>query len=503
MAKRKTVGAAMANTSKPVNDNLKNVVSGMGTRRDKRSHNAYDVARVLTRFELDNMYRTSWLSKQIINTVADDMTREWRTFIFDDKQGDMATAIEDFEKAMCIPEKVNEALRWSRLYGGSLLILGVGRNKNDIQLNMSKPLDVSTIKKGDLKWIHCVDRWRCAPSGARTMDLMSPNFGLPETYLLAESSVQIHHTRVIRFNGQKLPWFAWLANSMWDDSELQHVFDSVSDCDMAIQQAASMLFEANVDVIKSPTINELLATAEGVTRVIERFTNSQMMKSNNRTLLLGADEEYEKKNNSFAGVPDVIRQAMVFVSGAAEIPMIKLFGQSAPGMNATGETDLRTYYDKVKKDQGVHLRPQLEYLDEIMLRHLFGSVPENYRFELDPLWQISDVEQSTIQKNNSDRDKNYWDMGVLTELNIAKELKEQGVYATLTQDDIDELEQMMEINAQHEELLRTAEVEQIGEGGQERTNQANEARSGVAGSKVAEGDDPVKEKGIRGGSNAP
>ncbi|MFQ8761936.1 MAG: anti-CBASS protein Acb1 family protein [Intestinimonas sp.] len=50
------------------------------------------------------------------------------------------------------------------------------------------------------------------------------------------------------------------------------------------------------------------------------------------------------------------------LSGASRIPVTKLFGRSPAGMNATGESDLRNYYDYVDTLREAKLRPILEKL---------------------------------------------------------------------------------------------------------------------------------------------
>jgi len=39
---------------------------------------------------------------------------------------------------------------------------------------------------------------------------------------------------------------------------------------------------------------------------------------------------------------------MQLASGAADIPMTRLLGQSPAGMNATGDGDMRNYYDRIE-----------------------------------------------------------------------------------------------------------------------------------------------------------
>jgi phage-related protein (TIGR01555 family) len=314
-----------------------------------------------------------------------------------------------------VKAKVNSALRWSRLYGGSLIIIGT-RDKD-----LSKPLDATTIRKGDLQFLHVLDRWRAAPSGAITDDLTSPNFGLPSTYIIAESAVQVHWTRVLRFNGQKLPYFAWRANGMWDDSELQHVYDSIRRRDSSSAAVATMLFEANVDVVTSEDLNEILSRKDGEAQLTKRFQTAAMLKSFNRMLLLGGTEKYEKKSNTFANLDKIMREFAVDVCGAADIPMTRFFGQSAGGLNANGDNDVRNYYDRIAAEQESDVQPPLEYLDEILI------------------WQKDDKEESEIDLNESQTDDVYLGMGVVSKRTIGRELKARGTYKSLTDEDINKL----------------------------------------------------------------
>lgn len=428
----KTASAALARTTRPVvADGLENVVAGLGTERDKRSFTQYGFARHLSRIELENMYRTSWLAKKIVNVVADDMTRAWRRHVFDDESGEMMFAVEQVEKALFVRAKINEALRWARLYGGALIVIGVNGE------SPAAPLNLDTIRRGSLRWLHVLDRHRVSASGVLTTDLDSPNFGKPEHYTVAESSVVVHHTRVLRFDGQPLPYFAWEKNERWGDSELQHLFDSLSNADTSTAAVASMLFEANVDVVKAEGLADLVSTRGGEEKLIKRFQTAAVLKSFNRMLLLDGQESYEKKGNNFSGLDKVMQQFMQDVSGAADIPVTRLYGQVPGGLNASGDSEIRNYYDSIKAKQEAILCPQLDLLDEILIRSALGRMPDDYRYELGSLWQMSDKEKSEIEKNRAERDAKYLDMGVISEGVIAADLKEAGTYKNLTDEDVE------------------------------------------------------------------
>lgn len=427
----KTTSAALSRTTRPVSDGLENVVAGLGTERDKRSFTQYGFARHLSRIELENMFRSSWLAKKIINVVAEDMTRAWRQHVFDDESGELMFQVEQAEKVLHVKAKITEALRWARLYGGALIVIGVNRE------DPSTPLNVETIRKDSLKYLHVLDRHRVSPSGVLTTDLESPNFGKPEAYTVAESSVVVHHTRVLRFDGQPLPYFAMEKNERWGDSELQHMFDSLSNADTATASVATMLFEANVDVVTAEGLADLVSARGGEEKLIKRFQTAAMLKSFNRMLLLDGSESYEKKSNNFAGLDKIMQQFMQDVSGAADIPVTRLFGQVPGGLNASGDSEIRNYYDSIKGKQEANLCPQLDYLDEILLRSALGRMPDDYRSELGSLWQMSDKEKAEIEKARSDRDKAYLDMGVVSEGVIAADLKEAGTYKNLTDEDVE------------------------------------------------------------------
>ena len=120
----------------------------------------------------------------------------------------------------------------------------------------------------------------------------------------------------------------------------------------------------------------------------------------------------------------------------------RLFGTSATGMNATGDNDVRNYYDMVSAKQEAELRPQLEYLYEVLVRSELGYMPEDFRFDFNPLWQLSETKQATVEKTRAERDQVYLNAGVVTEGLVARELKERGTYRNMTDDDIELAEEL-------------------------------------------------------------
>lgn len=66
--------------------------------------------------------------------------------------------------------------------------------------------------------------------------------------------------------------------------------------------------------------------------------------------IIDKDDDFSTHQYTFSGLSDVYQQfIMPDISGAAGIPVTRLFGRSPAGLNATGESDLQNYYDKIEE----------------------------------------------------------------------------------------------------------------------------------------------------------
>ena len=435
-------------------DGIQNLVAGLNTDRDKSFYSQYlPLGMGLDLITLGAMFRGSWIPRRIVTTVADDMCREWVKLDWDNYDTDVNTAktIASAEAAFGLRSKVNEAVTWGRLYGGCVILIGI---RGD---DLSTPLVIENVKQGQLQFLHVIDRNYISASGPLDEDMDSPNFGLPVSYiigsLMGSSGLSIHWTRVVRFSGQRLPKVEWMARGFWDDSVLQAPQMAVQAYDQATGGVASLMWEASVDIVTSPGLSDMLATLGGAAKVTARWQAAAQMKSMNRMLLLDGGpanepnvrgDTYQQKTITFAGISDVLRDFRIDLCGAADIPATRLFGQSPAGMTATGESDIRNYYDHVSSRQETSLRPQLDTLYGVLVRSTLGKMPDNFSFEFNPLWQQTELEEWQVNRLKSETDHQYLDDGVLTEGAIAAELYDRKTYRTMDEDDIATAEELSE-----------------------------------------------------------
>jgi hypothetical protein len=409
-------------------DSLTNLVSGLGTQRDKRTHNHFTPETIGYNWvELEIAYMTNWIAAQIVNVPVDDGLREWREFMNVDSE-----VIGAEEKRLNVRENYRLGKYWSRLFGGAIILM---RTDQDT----TKPLDVNKIKKGGLQSLIPLDRWDINPQEINFTDPTLESYLRPEYYRIINGQTDIHHSHVIRLDGEAVSRRTRMMNLGWGDSVLRRVIEDVKDTTATKGGIATLIQEANVDVVTRQGLAAELASGEEA-NILHRFAVGAQMKSFVNMLLLDGDETYDRKQISFSGLAQVMDMFMIWVSGAADIPMTRLFGRSAAGMNSTGEGDNRNYYDKVGSDQETKMRPELEKLDTVLIRSALGEYPPEYEFKWNPLYQESGLEMAQEDLAVSQSEDIRIQQGILKPSHIAMRLMQEGKYA-ITDDEIKRMQQ--------------------------------------------------------------
>lgn len=423
-----------------ISDGLENLVAQLGTEQDKRSHSRFVNNKRLSlsgnRQELDALYETDWLAGKVVDIIPDDMTREWRNFT-GDIDPEIIKRLMDEEDRLDVRGAFNLAHKWARLYGTAYIVMSIDDGRQ-----ADEPVNLSALKEGSLRHIKVIDRHRINNSEVVPIaDPLNANFGFPELYRIAETSVRIHHTRLLRFDGVVTPFDIFRRNNYNSNSILDRLYEALTNFNTTANSAASMVYETNVDIIKIKGLMTYLQTPEGETLLRKRFTLSSQLKSFNNMFLLDSEETYENKTNTFSGLSDLLDRYALYLSAASDIPATRLLGSSASGFNATGEGDLKNYYDTVRSSQKKEYKPKLDYFDIIMGKSLGLGDDVDLDYEFNSLFQMTPTETATLQKTNADRDAIYLDKGVITESMVAKELQQDKTYTNITDDYIKELEE--------------------------------------------------------------
>lgn len=411
--------------------------------------NALEATRYpLTRFSWDwltinSLYRSHWIVKRIINTIPADMMKNGYKII-SQIPPDAIDKISREERKTCTTARIMEALQLGRLYGGAgaLILL---RGQED---ELDQPLRLDEVMPGDYKGLLVLDRWTgISPENELIGDMDDADFGMPDFYDITcdlyPKGIRVHHSRILRFIGQPLPYYEKQAENYWGASELEHVIDELKKRDNVSWNIAMLTFLANLRVMKMEGMSQVLATgSEQAQRdLYNTIQGMNAMMNNNSIQILGENDSFETHQYTFGGIADTYDRFMMDVAGAAETPVTKLFGRSPAGMNATGESDMQNYYDTIEEKQESVLRPIYDKLLPIMAMSALGSVPDDLDFEFNAVRRPDEDEMSDLASKNTDSVTKAFQAGLISQRTALKELRSQseitGMWTNITDEDIE------------------------------------------------------------------
>lgn len=413
-------------------DMLVNEFARLGTEDNLLASNSYRPNRLTQQYALmDTLYRSDWIANRIITTIPEDMTKNWYKLTCT-VDPDQVANLESVERKTHVRDRIREGLRWGRLYGGAAAVMMI-RGQEDI---LDQPLDLDLVMPGDFKGLIVCDRWNGVfPSTELVEDIDDPDFGLPEyyTFSLSENdmsdSVRVHHSRVLRFSGRELPYIEKLAEQYWGMSEIEHVFAELNKRNTVSANVAQLVFVAHLRILKMEDLGQSLALSDIMTQNdLYNVLAAQNYLMNNMSLqVMSREDDFQTFDYSFTGLADIYEQFMMDIAGASEIPATKLFGRAPQGMNATGEGDLRNYYDTVRQNQETYLRPVLEKLLPVLCLSVWGAVPDDLDFEFNPIRDMSDEERAGYIQQTAGAINSVFQSGIISQQTALKELRQSGI----------------------------------------------------------------------------
>ena len=422
------------------NDGWKNLFTGLGGKADKKTSTKARPDGFLLDVELETIYSDDGLGANIIDYLPEDMMkRGWHYEFKNHKQGaeELSQEYDEFFNYISATDKITKALKWARLYGGGVLILGAFDGED-----LSQPLRIKGIK--DFENLKMVPRNNIMYGAIKWQsDPAQPRYGMPElyplTFRIGENFIvkSVHYSRVVELHGIEIPTSQSSIISpeyrYWGISELQRVQDRLKDVAGAFGSLSQLLHELSIGKYKFRDLADILASDDGDKLIQKRLQSMDLMKSTFHSLIMDTDEDYIRDSASFAGIPEVMYQFFMLICSASGYPMTRLFGISPGGLNSTGDGDTYRYYDKVESEQQRKLLPILNRLVEIYSEWKNIEKP---KIVFNPIEQMTEKEEAELEekkamteKTKADTYQMYIDMGIMTpeiveELEYGETLKE-------------------------------------------------------------------------------
>jgi len=141
-------------------------------------------------------------------------------------------------------------------------------------------------------------------------------------------------------------------------------------------------------------------------------------------VMIGDKEKEDLKNVSMplSGLDHLQAQSQEHMAAPAGIPLVKMFGITPSGLNATSEGELECFNTEVEAAQEAICTKPLDYILKVIQLSLWGEIDDSIGFAWEPLGNLDAAQLATARKTDVDADCVLIDHGVLTPEEVRKRL---------------------------------------------------------------------------------
>jgi phage-related protein (TIGR01555 family) len=403
-------------------DGLANVLTGFGTGRDKSTYTKTQPIIFLTQEELENLYGM-WIPKRVVDIVAEQSTRKGFKVLFggEGAAAKQVNGIEQVIEDLYILENFLLASKNARLYGGSCILLYINDGRSADQ-----PVDRRNIKA--IEGMEVLDRWQIAPviEEENLYDYAKATYYqiISGDLIQQPQLVRIHKDRILRFDGEWLPYRIRQRNYGWGMSTLQPIYDSFRHYWTGLNAAATVLVEFDIFVHKLQGLSTMLAAGKEKD-VRDRLVLNDMSKSVYRGYAVDKEkEDLDYISRNLGGIGDVLEKLRVDIIGASQIPHTILFGESPGGLGSTGRSEERDFAKHLGDYQSAHYKRPLQKLMELIMLSKSGPtngrIPESWRVSFNNLFELNEREKADVRARVAAVDGRMLQLGVLHPKEVAE-----------------------------------------------------------------------------------
>ncbi len=348
--------------------------------------------------ELTMIYQNA-LARRIVTSPIDDCVKHWLKI-----DGDKDDKILQYMQTLDVEGAFVEAGYWDRLYGRSCIFIMADDG--------GSPMDAVNYNKLDsIRGLVVYDKRDIIEdmSGLlRNDDPNDDNFGKTEYYTICPMNgkpFDVHHSRLLMFNGETLPRRERIANNGAGLSCLDGVIKAIRRNDTAHARALDIIERVSQAVLKLKGLSEMLMTDDGTMAVKSRLDLLDMSRNILNSMAIDTEDDFQIHNMSVAGIREIIQEFQQEISGMTGIPVTILFGRSPGGENSTGAADFENYYNAVRRYQHTKMKPQLEKLIKMIQccknGPTNGKEYEDWQIEFNPLKEMTEREEIDIASSKA------------------------------------------------------------------------------------------------------
>lgn len=394
----------------------KNAYTAFGTHRDRTAHTRFEADRHSYQ-ELREAWEGGGIIARFIEQPAEAMYRG------DVKVGTGRQDWNDyvrgvFDKAKLLPS-LARAEQFSDAYGLGAVFLGFDDGRN---------LALPVAQGAKLIWTRAYDRQELF-ADQWDVDPYNPTFGHPTMWRVvlwyANGLQYVHPSRLLILPGRLVNNAEQRQRQGAGMSMLTGFLEKLGNLDGAERALLNIITDFSVAVIGIDNLRALVASKDpaDAQSLENRARIWDMFRSSARAIPVDAEKEtYQRITASVAGLPESIDRLMIIVAAYAGRPVSIMFGRQPSGLQATGESDIRSWYDELDGKRTQRHVPLLRRAARYVLDSISsgGCWQGNETIEFEPLWQPTEQERADVRKTDMETYTGYVNAGVLDPEEVAE-----------------------------------------------------------------------------------
>lgn len=335
-----------------------------------------------------------------VTTVAEEMTKKWIEIYREEEDGGARTDVTPGDEAeddilkqikTCINDFglqaiFNEAAQKCDFEGGCLVYIDTGDSDEELE----EELVLTKEQWGDrrVRRFVLVEAINLYPGNYNASDPLSPDYFTPTQWLVLGK--RIHASRFLYFAPNKVHLLLRPAYNFFGIPAAQQVLDYVAHFTKTREAAQRLLTKFSLTVFKSDM--GAILSGQGSGHMDLRLEYLAQKRDNDSILLIDKErEDVIKLETPIAGVTDVVRQSLEFIATIFRLPLVKFLGISPGGLNATGDADMRNFYDHIESKQRKIFGTPLDTLLDVIQLHLFGRIDPQIKYKFVPLTEEDEM----------------------------------------------------------------------------------------------------------------
>lgn len=399
MSEKKSLGKAYRK------DWITSSTSSKGTIKDPLNRQTTLERRYFSDRQISEIYAVNGLFANLVDIPAEDATREW--IEIKNVEQDLAEQVINKLSNLGAQNVFQEAVKYERLRGDGLVSIGVSQQGT---WNISDPINTKRLR--DVVYLHPFSGQKMV-NYLQEDDVFAPGYGQIEYYEIADTrgTHLVHSSRLLHLVTRRIE------DEIRGIPLVERVYDLLLVFDNSLWSTGQMMYNMTHKRLKTDGIdfNDKELRQQMQSELEFEFNTLSLA-------LIGKDDDLDYIGPK-VGIPlkDMYDFCWEMLACVSRMPKSHITGQ--PQGTVTGaQFDTLLYYMRIAGMQESFLRPQLEYLIDLILLASESGVGNSsidsekmpYVMKFRPLWKVDEKTDAEIRKINAEIDNIYMMQNVLS-----------------------------------------------------------------------------------------